>query len=210
MIAVVDYRAGNLASVCKALSKAGAEVRVVDTPSALGGARAIVVPGVGHFAATAALDGAWRDAIRSHVAAGGPLMGICLGMQWLFEASAEAPGCPGLGLLPGCCYRIAAGADRDGRVLKVPHVGWNSLTITRPVDVLAGVADSSYVYFTHSYAAPIGPDCAAIARHGADLAAVVARGRVVGTQFHPEKSGDTGLRILQNFVRLVQGREEPC
>lgn len=202
MIAVVDYGAGNLASVRKALVAVGAEPRVVGDAADLGRPSGLVVPGVGHFGATSSLGQAWRDAVAAHVRAGRPLLGICLGMQWLFEASEEAPGCPGLGLLGGTCLRLGA-ADRPGEsnaAIKVPHVGWNRVEPLRPSGPLGGVDEGAYAYFTHSYAAPVTADTVATSRHGRVFAAVVERGVVWGTQFHPEKSGDAGLRILANFV----------
>ncbi len=200
MIVIADYRAGNLASVRQAFAAVGAEARVVSDAADANQAKAIVVPGVGHFGATAALDDAWRRTIVAHLNGGGPLLGICLGMQWLFEASEEAPGCTGLGLLPGVCRRLAASVEPGGQRTKVPHVGWNSLETTRPSSALAGVASGSHVYFTHSYAAPVTSDCVAIARHGDAFAAVVERGSVWGVQFHPENSGSVGLAILRNFA----------
>jgi imidazole glycerol-phosphate synthase subunit HisH len=200
VIAVVDYEAGNLASVCKALAAAGAEARLVRSTADARGARAIVVPGVGHFAATSAIGDDWRALLRAHAGEGRPLLGICLGMQWLFEASEEAPGCAGLGLLPGQCRRLAPGAAGDEQRVKVPHVGWNSVEAIAPSQSLAGVGPRPYVYFTHSYAAPVTGDCVATAAHGERFAAVVERGLVWGTQFHPEKSGEVGLQILRNFV----------
>ncbi len=198
MIALVDYGAGNLASVCKAFAALGAPPLVVRRPDEARSPAGIVVPGVGHFAATATLDDAWRAAIRAHIAHGVPLLGICLGMQWLFEASEEETGCPGLGLLPGTCRRLEGGPTR-----KVPHVGWNQLRLLRRSAALDGISDGSYVYFTHSYAPPVTPDCVASACHGDTFAAVVERGLVWGTQFHPEKSGDTGLRILSAFLQAA-------
>jgi glutamine amidotransferase len=205
VIAVLDYRAGNLASVCKALAAVGGDARLVRTAAEAAGAAAIVVPGVGHYGATVAIDQDWRSHLVAHALAGRPLLGICLGMQWLFEASDEAPEHGGLGLLPGRCSRLAAGPrpdaaqPRETRV-KVPHVGWNALELARPSRVLEGVADGAFVYFTHSYAAPIGAECVAVARHGTPFAAAIEHGSTWGVQFHPEKSGDVGLRILRNFV----------
>jgi imidazole glycerol-phosphate synthase subunit HisH len=203
-ISLVDYGAGNLASVCKAFAAVGGTPTVVSRVEDLGTPDALVVPGVGHFGATAPLDEPWRDAIRAHVAAGRPLLGICLGMQWLFEASEEAPGCSGLGLLAGTVYRMRStfpSADGEASVrLKIPHVGWNRLAFTRDSAALAGVRDGAYVYFTHSYAAPITEDCVAATTHGESFAAVVERGVVWGAQFHPEKSSEVGLQILRNFV----------
>jgi glutamine amidotransferase len=199
MIALVDYGAGNLSSVVKGLRAVGAEVTVAAGSAPLPDCTGIVVPGVGHFGATMSLDAQARDGIRGRVRSGTPLLGICLGMQWLFEGSDEAPGVEGLGLLPGRCTRI-----RAERPLKVPHVGWNALGIGRRSTILAGVGDGAYVYFTHSFAAPVTPDCSATSHHGETFAAVVQRDHVAGVQFHPEKSGDAGLRILANFVAMTR------
>jgi glutamine amidotransferase len=198
VIALIDYKAGNLTSVKKALATLGAEVRVPDEPDDLADAAGVIVPGVGHFGATRALDARWTEAILARVGEGRPLLGICLGMQWLFEGSAEAPDLPGLGLLGGRCYKLRGGG------VKVPHVGWNSLAIAcADAAILDGVPTGSQVYFTHSYVAPVTGDAAAITEHGEPFAAVVQRGYVAGVQFHPEKSGDVGLRILENFLALA-------
>jgi imidazole glycerol-phosphate synthase subunit HisH len=198
VIALLDYRAGNLTSVKKALAAVGADVFVPDAPADLEKARAIIVPGVGHFAATRNLDERWVSAIRARLDNGCPLLGICLGMQWLFEGSDEAPELSGLGLLSGRCYRL------PNSTVKIPHVGWNSLSIQRAeASIVEGVAPGSQVYFTHSYAAPVTSESVAVTAHGDAFAAVVQRGYVAGVQFHPEKSGDVGLRILRNFVDLA-------
>src|SRR5262249_21376631 len=148
------------------------------------------------------LDRTWVDAIRARVDAGRPLLGICLGMQWLFEGSEESPELPGLGLLPGRCRRLS-GLTPGGQSLKVPHVGWNSLDLRRGATITGGVAAASQVYFTHSFVAPVTGDTVAVTEHGEPFAAVVERGLVSGVQFHPEKSGDVGLRILRNFLALT-------
>ena len=199
MIVVVDYGAGNLASVVKGLHAVGAEVVVASNDAPLGRCAGIVVPGVGHFGATAAIDPATTETIGRRVEAGVPLLGICLGMQWLFEGSDEAADVPGLGLLAGRCTRI-----RAERPLKVPHVGWNALEFSRPSTILSGVEDGSYVYFTHSFAAPVTAECSAATRHGETFAAVVQRDHIAGVQFHPEKSGAAGLAILSNFVEMTR------
>ena len=192
-IAVVDYRAGNLTSVMKGLTAAGARPFVTDDAGEAAGADAIVVPGVGHFAATAAISAGMRDTLRTAAGAGTPLLGVCLGLQFLFDGSDEAPETPGLGLLPGQCYLL------HGRV-KIPHVGWNTLERRRESPILEGVPDAAYVYYTHSYAAPLDEATVASTSHGSAFAGVVERGRVFGVQFHPEKSGEDGVRILRNFV----------
>jgi glutamine amidotransferase len=200
-ITVIDYGAGNLASVQKGLATTGASVSIVRRADDLDDANTIVIPGVGHFGATAALDDAWRRAIAQRLDRGAALLGICLGMHWLFNGSDEAPDVPGAGLLTGRCTRLS------GQV-KVPHVGWNTLSASgQPAQLLEGIAPGASVYFTHSFAAPITADTVATSSHGAPFAACVARGRVWGTQFHPEKSGTVGLRILSNFVAAAsEGR----
>ena len=197
-IALIDYRAGNLTSVRKGFAAVGAEIFTPRSASELARSSAIVVPGVGHFGATSFLDDDWRREIRAAVADGVPLLGICLGLQWLFEGSEEAP-LPGLGVLAGRCAKLPA-------VVKVPHVGWNSLDVTRRSPLLDGVSSGTQVYFTHSFAAPVTGDCVAATTHGATFAAAVQRDNVWGVQFHPEKSGPPGLSILQNFTRTIQER----
>ena len=202
-IALIDYRAGNLTSVKKALTAVGAEVFVPESPADMRRARGIVVPGVGHFLATTAIDGPWIAAIRTLVDGGRPLLGICLGMQWLYEGSEEAPDCPGLAVLGGRCFRLRGSSSPER--LKVPHVGWNVLDRRRDDTIADGVPDQSQVYFTHSFVAPVTADTVAETSHGEAFASIVQRGRIAGVQFHPEKSGDVGLRILRNFVNGATG-----
>jgi imidazole glycerol-phosphate synthase subunit HisH len=197
VIALIDYGAGNLTSVRKALSALQADVHTPATPADLDAASGIIVPGVGHFASTAALAGGWRDAILARVRSGVPLLGICLGMQWLFEGSEEAPDVPGLGLIQGRCVRLSG-------PVKIPHVGWNSLETTKPSRLLAAVGDGAQVYFTHSYAAPVTPECAAVTTHATTFAAAIERDLIFGVQFHPEKSSAAGLRIVRNFLDVVE------
>ena len=197
-IALIDYGAGNLTSVRKGFAAVGVELVSPLTPGDLDAAAGIVVPGVGHFDATASLDAGWRDTILRRIEAGVPILGICLGMQWLFDGSGEAPGVPGLGLLPGTCRRLVV-----DRPLKVPHVGWNTLEIRRPDRLLDRLDDGTSVYFTHAFAAPVTGDCVAASTHGSSFAAVVQRGHIGGAQFHPEKSGPAGLQILRNFAAMV-------
>lgn len=203
MIALIDYGAGNLTSVRKALAHLGAPVTTPAVPADLAAAAGVIVPGVGNFEVTAALGDDWRAAIRDNIARERPMLGICVGMQWLFDGSAEAPGHPGLELLPGTCSLITD-QDDGAEAFKVPHVGWNSLHRARDSWLLEGVGEGDQVYFTHSYAAPVTESCVGSTRYGVEFAAAVERGAVGGVQFHPEKSSDVGLRILRNFLRRVQ------
>jgi glutamine amidotransferase len=199
VIALIDYGAGNLTSVRKGFAAAGANLFTPVEPSDLDRARGIVVPGVGNFAATAALEGTWTSAIRDTVDRGIPLLGICLGLQWLFQGSDEAVGVTGLGVIAGRCSRLPQTGS-----LKVPHVGWNSLHMPRDSRLLHGVDESTQVYFTHSYAAPVTREAAATCEHGAVFAAAVEANHIFGVQFHPEKSSDAGIRILRNFVAATR------
>jgi glutamine amidotransferase len=197
-VTVIDYKAGNLTSVLKALRHVGAEAVVTDGNLALvESAERIVLPGVGHFAATERLDSTGlTSAIRTAIAHGVPFLGICVGMQWLYAGSSEAPSQPGLAHFTEKCARFPESPE------KVPHVGWNSLEIHPSSRLLAGVDPGEYVYFTHSYKAPVTADTAATTYYIEPFAAAVERGNVMGVQFHPEKSGNTGLKILKNFLEV--------
>jgi imidazole glycerol-phosphate synthase subunit HisH len=197
-IALIDYRAGNLTSVRKGLNAVGACVFTPAAPEEIRNAQALIVPGVGHIAATKALSEPWRAEITAAISRGIPLLGICLGLQWLFESSDEAPDVPGLAEISGRCERLPSS-------VKVPHVGWNALEIVRSSVLLSGVADGTQVYFTHSYAAPVTDATVAVTTHGARFSAVVEQGRTFGVQFHPEKSGGAGLQVLRNFLALAAG-----
>jgi glutamine amidotransferase len=200
VIALIDYGAGNLTSVKKALGAINADVFVPASPQEMAHATGVIVPGVGHFGATRAIDGQWTAAILGLLGEGRPLLGICLGMQWLFEGSEEAPDAPGLGVLSGRCYRLRGDA---ASAIKIPHVGWNSLAMTRDDSIVDGVPAAAQVYFTHSYVAPVTGDTVAQTEHGEAFASIVQRGQVAGVQFHPEKSGDVGLQVLRNFVQIA-------
>ena len=201
MIALIDYGAGNLTSVKKALTFLGADFTVPASPAELREARGVIVPGVGHFAATAALEGAWYDAIAAETLGGTPLLGICLGMQWLFEGSDEAPEVHGLGVIRGQITRLQ---NDPGRRLKIPHVGWNALEFRSDARLFHGLSSGAQVYFTHSYAAPVTAECAASTEHASTFSSVVERDNIFGVQFHPEKSGNAGLQILRNFLQVCQ------
>jgi glutamine amidotransferase len=166
----------------------------------LGRAHGIIVPGVGHFNTTRSLSDDWRKAIQTMADDGVPLLGICVGLQLLFDGSAEAPEATGLSAFKGTCFPFT---ERVSERLKVPHVGWNSLVMPRSSRLMAGVKDGTQVYFTHSYAAPVVEDTAAICEYGVPFSAAVERGNVSAVQFHPEKSGDAGLRVLSNWFAQV-------
>jgi glutamine amidotransferase len=208
MIAVIDYKAGNLTSVVKALhyllaeNKAAQDILVTQAPADVLNADKIVLPGVGHFQSTQLLtDLGLTQATREAVAKGTPFLGICVGLQWLYAGSTEAPNTPGLAHFPALCERFPATFERAD--LKSPHVGWNSLEDIRPNSrLLKGIPNGSFVYYTHSWRAPIGPDTAAATLYGAPFTAAVERDNVMGVQFHPEKSAETGLQVLKNFIEL--------
>jgi glutamine amidotransferase len=198
VIAVIDYGAGNITSVVKALRRAGATTSVTSTAEGLENALGILIPGVGHFSATTAIDATLRDAILSRAAAGTPILGICLGMQWLTDGSTEAPNVPGLGLIRGRCSRLSS----TPRV-KVPHVGWNSVAPVADSRLLAGIPPAAFAYFSHTFAAPITSATVATAEHGTTFSAVFERQNIFGAQFHPELSAETGARLLGNFVEIA-------
>ncbi len=196
MIAIVNYGAGNLASVKKAFDVLGAGALITADAELVRRAQKIVVPGVGHFAATSALEASGlRPVLLDAIAQERPLLGICLGMQWLFESSTEAPQVKGLGILRGVCDQFPA-------AVKSPHVGWNELERLRPSRLLEGISERLFVYFTHSFRAPLVEQTVACCAYGGGFSAVVEQHRVFGVQFHPEKSGAVGRRLLQNFCEL--------
>lgn len=201
MIAVIDYDAGNIKSVEKALVHLGQEVKITDNAQEILSADKVVLPGVGAFGD--AMDNLKRrglDAvIRQAAGKGTPFLGICLGLQLLFERSGEAPGVEGLGILPGEILKIPA---KEG--LKIPHMGWNSLHLEHEGRLFQNVPEQSYVYFVHSYYLKAGEEeiVKASAEYGVHIHASVEKGNVFACQFHPEKSSDVGLQILKNFVEL--------
>lgn len=203
MIAVIDYKAGNLTSVVKALRFLGArEVIVTQDPEVVRRAEKVVLPGVGHFRSTELLhELGITEAVRESVAGGAWFLGVCVGLQWLFEGSTEAPGTRGLGHFRGVCERFPALVD--GAALKSPHVGWNSLEGLRPDSrLLRGVSEGGFVYYTHSWRAPVVSATASVTDYGGAFTGVVERGNVMGVQFHPEKSSAVGLQVLKNFLEL--------
>ena len=198
-IAVVDYHKGNLSSVVRGLARAGAAAYATDNPDEIRSAEGLVLPGVGSFYdAIAYMSESGQDrAVMDAVANGAPFLGICLGLQILFETSEESPGAQGLGLLKGRIVRLPRESG-----LKIPHIGWNALHFPGGVrhPLLASVEEGDCVYFVHSYyATDCAPAVIATTEYGAQLTAAVARGNVMGCQFHPEKSGDVGLAILKTF-----------
>ena len=199
-VAVLDYGVGNLHSAAKALDRAGAEVRVVPTVAAAAGAAGLVVPGVGAYGAClrglASAGGA--AAVAGWLEGGRPLLGICVGMQLLFEASEEGPVGDGVGVVPGKIRHLT------GQV-KIPHIGWDEVTVRPGSRLFAGLGDGTRFYFVHSYAPePDGEAVAAVCDYGGRFAAAVEHGNLFGTQFHPEKSGRAGLALLANFVTRVR------
>lgn len=202
MIAVIDYRAGNLTSVVKTLNYLGAETAVTQDPEMVRNAAKIVLPGVGHFQATALLEALQiTEAVREAVGRGSLFLGVCVGLQWLFEGSTEAPGVAGLGHFAGRCEHFPA--LFDGADLKSPHVGWNSLdTVREDSRLLRGIAPGGFVYYTHSWRAPVVSATASVTHYGGAFTGVVEQGNVMGVQFHPEKSAAVGLQVLRNFVEM--------
>jgi len=197
-VAVLDYGVGNLHSATKALDRAGADVRVVPTVEAAAGAAGLVVPGVGAYGACLAGLGSagGAAAVAGWLATGRPLLGICVGMQLAFEASEEGPVTGGIGALRGTVRRLGGG-------VKVPHIGWDEVTVRNGSRLLAGMPSGTRFYFVHSYAPEAAGDAvAAVCDYGGPFAAAVERGNLFGTQFHPEKSGVGGLALLANFVEV--------
>ena len=196
MIAIVDYGAGNLNSVKKAFDHLGAEVVVTEQPKIVAAAEKIVLPGVGHFSSLQALDRTGlREALLQSAGDDKPLLGICLGMQWLFDGSEECVEVAGARIFSGQCRQFPSS-------VKSPHVGWNSLAIQKGSRLLRGIAQNSFVYYTHSFHAPVVAETTAASEYGLQFAGAVERGNIFGVQFHPEKSGDVGLSILKNFCEF--------
>ena len=202
MIAIVDYGVGNLFSLKSSLAAIGAEAVVTADPAVLAAADKIILPGVGAFgdAAQKLRQTGLADVLRTLADAGKPLLGICLGMQLLFEKSYEHGEFAGLGLLSGTVCPIS---DVIPKELKVPHIGWNALKFTRNSPLFANIQEGDHVYFVHSfYASECDDSLIATAEYGAPLTAAVAKDNIFGCQFHPEKSGNVGLSILRAFAEL--------
>jgi glutamine amidotransferase len=213
-VAVLDYGVGNLHSAAKALDRAGAEVRVVPTVAEAARAAGLVVPGVGAYGAClSGLGSAGGPAALARWLEGGrPLLGICVGMQLLFEASEEGPVSDGAGVVPGKIRRLTGGVrgtpggcPGESGPVKIPHIGWDEVSVRPGSRLLAGLGDGTRFYFVHSYAPePDGDAVAAVCDYGGRFAAAVEHGNLFGTQFHPEKSGEAGLTLLTNFVNEVR------
>jgi glutamine amidotransferase len=195
MIAIVDYGAGNISSVKKALEHLGADAQVTSDTFVIAAAQKLVVPGVGHFTRCQALNEQLRIPVLNAIKSGKPFLGICVGMQWLFAGSTEAPETPGAAIFTGECARFPAS-------VKSPHVGWNQIEISSGSRLLQGVSNGAFVYYTHSYRAPVVAETVACTNYGGAFSAAVERNNVFGVQFHPEKSAETGLKILENFCAL--------
>ena len=206
MISIIDYGAGNLQSVEKALRHIGCDCQVTADPGRLLASDAAVLPGVGSFgdAMDQLRSRGLEEPIHRFVESGKPFLGICLGLQILFEESQESPGVKGLGLLKGKILRLPKESG-----LKIPHIGWNSLEVKNREGLFAGLPEAPYVYFVHAYYLRAEEDVVtATAEYGATIHAAVRKGNLMACQFHPEKSGKTGLAILENFAAMVKGKGE--
>lgn len=205
MVAVIDYDAGNIKSVEKALLSLGEEVVVTRDPMQILGAQKVILPGVGAFgdAMRRLQEYGLVEVIKKTAAQGTPFLGICLGLQLLFESSQESPGVEGLGILKGKILRIPDGRNEDGTPLKIPHIGWNSLEFPKKGRLFEGLLEDSYVYFVHSYYLKAEEDIVtARTQYGVSIDASVEKDNIFACQFHPEKSSEVGLHILKNFVDM--------
>ena len=199
MIAIVDYGMGNLFSIYNAVNRASGSPKIVSEPEALAEADGLIVPGVGAFGRCMDSLSRFQEALFAALQEGKPVFGICIGLQVLFEESEESPGARGMGWIKGRVVRLPDG-------VMIPQMGWNSLSIKRPVEMLDGISDGDMFYFVHSYyGLPKDPSViAATTEHGVEVTAAVCKDNLFATQFHPEKSGAKGLRILENFVRSTR------
>lgn len=199
IVTLIDYGAGNVPSAARALTRLGAEVRTTNQPEELTTATCLVLPGVGHYAALLnSLDShGLRHPLLTAISRGTPFLGICLGLQALYQTSAEAPELSGLGILRGH-------VDQLPQNVKLPHMGWNQLRPLRDSHLLRDIPSDAYFYFAHSYAAPVGgPATVTTCEHGREFTAILETERVFGVQFHPEKSGAPGAKLLDNFLRVA-------
>jgi imidazole glycerol phosphate synthase glutamine amidotransferase subunit len=194
MIGIVDYGAGNLGSVRKAFAYLGRDSVVLDSPEGFDGVDGVVLPGVGSFgfAMGTLRERGLLERVGAWAASGRPLFGICLGLQLLAEGSGESPGVPGFGVFEGTCGKFAAG--------KVPQIGWNGVRVLRPDPLFAGIRDGEFFYYANSFFPPSGPGVLAVSEYGREFAAALVAANVRGVQFHPEKSGKAGLRLLANWA----------
>lgn len=203
MLAIINYGAGNLRSVQKACEYIGQSAIITDNPNEILNADHIILPGVGSFGSCmyAIKESGLTDCIYESIEKGTPFLGICLGLQLLFEASEENPEAKGLGIFKGKCVKIP---ENDG--IKIPHIGWNSLSFPRQSPLFKGIDESAFVYFVHSYYMQPEDESVitAVCEYSQELPVALSRGNVHATQFHPEKSGETGLQILRNFVSLKE------
>ena len=197
MIAILDYGGGNVGSVLKAIEYLGLSAQRVDDPAALEAADKVIFPGQGHFGAMmkGLEERKMLGPLRDVFSTGKPFLGICLGLQALYGLSEEAPGVSGLGILPGTVTRFQG-------VFKVPHVGWSQLVLRPETKLFQGVADGSFVYFCHSYYGPVTPEACAVTEYGQTFASGIEMNNIWAVQFHPEKSGEVGLKVLSNFLNL--------
>ncbi len=197
MIAVLDYGGGNVGSVIKAIEYLGLSAERVDEAAALQRAQKVIFPGQGHFGAMmkGLAERDILDPLRDVFTAGKPFLGICLGLQALYQSSEEAPGVPGLDILPGSAKRFEG-------IFKVPHVGWSQLTIRPDTKLFRGIADGSFVYFCHSYYGPVTPEASAVTEYGQKFSSGIEMKNIWAVQFHPEKSSEIGLQVLRNFLEI--------
>jgi imidazole glycerol phosphate synthase glutamine amidotransferase subunit len=199
IVMLIDYGAGNVASVSRALRRLGAEVCSANQPAEIAKAQCLILPGVGHCAALlGSLEAhGLRQPLVDALSRGTPFLGICLGLQALYQSSEEAPETSGLGIFQGHVTQLP-------QTVKLPHMGWNQLRSVRASSLLEGILPDAHFYFAHSYAAPAASaETTAVCAHGRDFTAVLECGRVFGVQFHPEKSGASGAKLLENFLRLA-------
>ena len=207
MIAIIDYGAGNIQSVCKAMKFIGCDCVVTRDKNEIMQADGAILPGVGSFGDTMDTMSEYgiKDTVIEYISTGKPFLGICLGLQLLFPSSEESPNAKGLGIFDGAITKIPSGEG-----LKIPHIGWNSIEINKNSRLFKGIENNSFVYFVHSYFLNAADKriVAAQTEYGVKIDAAIEKNNVFATQFHPEKSGETGLRILRNFADIVNGREE--